>query len=167
MRDPVRCRAEWAECILHSRVTNPHDVIIMLTRCLVCTPYPVDKGQIKHVPQWKSCSCSPQSQRLLACLFIYFDFAFVCEPLVRWKRGLWRLKQWIMLAALRLLCPTYTIFVSPSSLQNAKTLRLLSQCFMRDFSWFLRREIKKLVQQLKDGKRKKKPYHLSKFSKDF
>ena len=62
-------RAGEGPCVLHSRMSRahltfpcnkPHDVIIMLTRCLFCTPYPVDKGKIKHAPQWKSCFFSPQ-----------------------------------------------------------------------------------------------------------
>lgn len=51
--------SEWAECILHSWVTNPHDVIAMFTQHFYCNQYSADKEQIKPVPQWKSCASTP------------------------------------------------------------------------------------------------------------
>lgn len=51
---------------------------------------------------------------LLIKLFIYFDFAFVHEPLVSGQMGLWRLRQWIMQAALLQWWPSYAVLVSPA-----------------------------------------------------
>lgn len=45
---PVCCAMKRVECILHSWVTNPHDVIVMLTQCFFCTRYPQDKRKIKR-----------------------------------------------------------------------------------------------------------------------
>lgn len=42
-----RFAQQRVEYILHSWVTKPHDVILMLTQGLFCACYPVDKGQIK------------------------------------------------------------------------------------------------------------------------
>lgn len=51
---------------------------------------------------------------LLIRLFIYFDFAFVHEPLVSGQVGLWRLRQWIMQAALLPWWPSYAVLVLPA-----------------------------------------------------
>lgn len=83
----------------------------------------------------------PTAPRLLDCLFIYFDFAFVREPLVSGQVGPWGLKQWIMQAALLPWWPSYAVLVSPappldSFSSHAKTYCI---CLIKHFSWFLKR----------------------------
>lgn len=77
---PVCCAMKRVECILHSWVTNPHDVIVMLTQCFFCTRYPQDKRKIKRGAAVGILCVLPTAPRLLNCLFV-FDFAFVHELL--------------------------------------------------------------------------------------
>lgn len=101
---PACCAMKRVECILHSWVTNPHDVIVMLTQCFFCARYPQDKREIKQGAAVGILCLLPTAPRLLTCLFI-FDFALFMSCFFSARGQMGTEGQWIMpaLAAAALL----------------------------------------------------------------
>lgn len=81
-----RFAQQRVEYILHSWVTKPHDVILMLTQGLFCACYPVDKGQIKRRATMETSGVPHSPSPLLISLFIYL-FSSVLVELVYYARA--------------------------------------------------------------------------------